>query len=217
MVESCDDCHALAAPLPAGVNPRGLRALELWQTDVTQVAKFGRFKYVHVTFDTFFSAMWASAHMGEKTHNVIVHWRQAFAVLGIPSPVKANNGPAYASQKILGYAGYLQSVFILTCDHKGRIWLMGKLETMTKMKVIKWMNHPLDDSDADNASVHSDGPSASRHNIVHFSFFLFFFNGKRAIVVSVLSHLKSRCGLPFVAKGNKDMDLLVHAKGITLL
>ncbi|RMC18164.1 hypothetical protein DUI87_05045 [Hirundo rustica rustica] len=56
-----------------GVNPRGLRALEIWQTDVTQVAEFGRLKYVHVTVDTFSSVMWASAHTGEKTRNVIAH------------------------------------------------------------------------------------------------------------------------------------------------
>ncbi|RMC21102.1 hypothetical protein DUI87_01959 [Hirundo rustica rustica] len=99
IVESCDDCHALGAPLPAGVNPRGLKALELWQTDVTQVAEFGRLKYVHVTVDTFSSAMWASAHTGEKARDVIAHWRQAFAVLGIPSAVKTDNGPAYASQQ----------------------------------------------------------------------------------------------------------------------
>ncbi|RMC11090.1 hypothetical protein DUI87_12002 [Hirundo rustica rustica] len=101
LVESCDDCHALGAPLPAGVNPRGLKALELWQTDVTQVAEFGRLKYVHVTVDTFSSAMWASAHTGEKARDVIAHWRQAFAVLGIPSAVKTDNGPAYASQQRL--------------------------------------------------------------------------------------------------------------------
>ncbi|RMC16812.1 hypothetical protein DUI87_06065 [Hirundo rustica rustica] len=99
IVESCDDCHALGAPLPAGVNPRGLKALALWQTDVTQVAEFGRLKYVHVTVDTFSSAMWASAHTGEKARDVIAHWRQAFAVLGIPSAVKTDNGPAYASQQ----------------------------------------------------------------------------------------------------------------------
>ncbi|RMC03577.1 hypothetical protein DUI87_19752 [Hirundo rustica rustica] len=99
IVESCDDCHALGAPLPAGVNPRGLKALKLWQTDVTQVAEFGRLKYVHVTVDTFSSAMWASAHTGEKARDVIAHWRQAFAVLGIPSAVKTDNGPAYASQQ----------------------------------------------------------------------------------------------------------------------
>ncbi|RMC22183.1 hypothetical protein DUI87_03056 [Hirundo rustica rustica] len=101
IVESCDDCHALGAPLLAGVNPRGLKALELWQTDVTQVAEFGRLKYVHVTVDTFSSAMWASAHTGEKARDVIAHWRQAFAVLGIPSAVKSDNGPAYASQQAL--------------------------------------------------------------------------------------------------------------------
>ncbi|RMC21829.1 hypothetical protein DUI87_02699 [Hirundo rustica rustica] len=100
IVESCDDCHALGAPLLARVNPRGLKALELWQTDVTQVAEFGRLKYVHVTVDTFSSAMWPSAHTGEKARDVIAHWRQAFAVLGIPSAVKTDNGPAYASQQV---------------------------------------------------------------------------------------------------------------------
>ncbi|RMC20161.1 hypothetical protein DUI87_01007 [Hirundo rustica rustica] len=99
VVESCDDCHAVGAPLLAGVNPRGLKALELWQTDVTQVTEFGRLKYVHVTVDTFSSAVWASAHTGEKARDVIAHWRQAFAVLGISSAVKTDNGPAYASQQ----------------------------------------------------------------------------------------------------------------------
>ncbi|RMC21387.1 hypothetical protein DUI87_02250 [Hirundo rustica rustica] len=99
-VESCDNCHALGAPLPAGVNPRGLKALELWQTDVTQVTEFGRLKYVHVTVDMFSSVMWASAHTGEKTRNVIAHWRQTFAILSIPSAVKTDNGPAYALQKV---------------------------------------------------------------------------------------------------------------------
>ncbi|RMC20068.1 hypothetical protein DUI87_00914 [Hirundo rustica rustica] len=78
----------------------GLKALELWQTDVTQVAKFGRLKYVHVTVDTFSSVTWASVHTGEKARDVIAHWRQAFAVLGIPSAVKTDNGPAYASQQV---------------------------------------------------------------------------------------------------------------------
>ncbi|RMC20809.1 hypothetical protein DUI87_01661 [Hirundo rustica rustica] len=37
---------------------------------------------------------------GEKARDVIAHWRQAFAVLGIPSAVKTDNGPAYASQQV---------------------------------------------------------------------------------------------------------------------
>ncbi|XP_066050358.1 hypoxanthine-guanine phosphoribosyltransferase-like [Chamaea fasciata] len=74
--------------------------------------------------------MWASAHTGEKTRDVIARWRQAFAVLGIPSAVKTNSGPAYASQKILEYAGYLRSVFVRTCDLKGRIRPTGKPDTI---------------------------------------------------------------------------------------
>ncbi|RMB95505.1 hypothetical protein DUI87_27614 [Hirundo rustica rustica] len=50
------------------------------------------------------------------------------------------NGVCVYSQ-ILGYAGYLQSVLALTCNRKGKIRPTGKLETVTKMKVIKWMNH----------------------------------------------------------------------------
>ncbi|RMC20330.1 hypothetical protein DUI87_01179 [Hirundo rustica rustica] len=163
-----------------GVNPRGLKVVKIWQTDVTQIAEFGQQKDVHVSVDTFSSAMWASAHTGEKFCKVIAHWRQAFAILGIPSTVKTDNGPAYTSQKvlgemhqprvkvqvqnlttkqwegpyelialgcgyacvstILGYAGYLQGVFVLTCNCKGRIGPTGNLQTMTRTKVIKWMN-----------------------------------------------------------------------------
>ncbi|RMB99099.1 hypothetical protein DUI87_24287 [Hirundo rustica rustica] len=65
------------------------------------VTEFGRLKYVHVTVDSFSSVMWASAHTGEKAHDVIAHWRQAFAVLGIPSAVKTDSRPAYASQQRL--------------------------------------------------------------------------------------------------------------------
>ncbi|KAL2310934.1 hypothetical protein Nmel_002618, partial [Mimus melanotis] len=43
--------------------------------------------------------MWASAHTGEKGRDVIAHWRMAFAIPGIPSVVKTDNGPAYVSQK----------------------------------------------------------------------------------------------------------------------
>ncbi|RMB97462.1 hypothetical protein DUI87_26073 [Hirundo rustica rustica] len=96
--ESCR--NSSPEPEEPGVNPRGLKALELWQTDVTQVAEFGWLKYVDVTVDAFSSAMWASAHTGEKARDVIAHWRQAFAVLGIPSAVKTDNGPAYASQQV---------------------------------------------------------------------------------------------------------------------
>ncbi|RMC22196.1 hypothetical protein DUI87_03070 [Hirundo rustica rustica] len=67
-----------------------------------------------------------------------------------------------AKVQILVYAGNLQSVFVLTCDCKGKIRPIGKLETVTKMKVIKWMNHRVM-TDADDTSDHSDAPSTSRY------------------------------------------------------
>lgn len=99
IVNSCPDCQGFAAPLPLGVNPRGLQALQLWQMDVTHIAEFGRLRYVHISIDTFSSAMWASAHMGEKGHDAISHRRLAFAVLGVPSSIKTDHGPAYTSMR----------------------------------------------------------------------------------------------------------------------
>lgn len=54
-----------------GVNPRGLQALQIWQTDVTHIPEFGCLNYVHVSIDTFSSAIWASVHSGEKDRDVI--------------------------------------------------------------------------------------------------------------------------------------------------
>lgn len=51
---------------------------------------------MHVSIDTFSSAMWASAQRG---CDMIAHWRMAFAVLGIPSSVETDNGPALSHKK----------------------------------------------------------------------------------------------------------------------
>ncbi|RMB89278.1 hypothetical protein DUI87_34328 [Hirundo rustica rustica] len=140
IVESCDDCHTLGAPLLAGVNPRGLKTLELWQTDVTQVTEFGRLKYVHVTADTFSSAMWASAHTGEKARDVIAHWRQAFAVLGIPSAVKTDNGPAYASQQSMKDAEIhsqpMGKVLMLQWVPIGQAWQMSNSSSISHFLLL---------------------------------------------------------------------------------
>ncbi|TRZ08051.1 hypothetical protein HGM15179_019056 [Zosterops borbonicus] len=124
---------------PDWVNPRGLKALQIWQTDVTQITGFGQLKYVHVSMDTFSSAMWASAHSGGKTHNVIARWRQAFAVLCIPSTVKTDNGPAYTLQKVqqflqlwgvshkFGIPHFLTGQAIVECTHDtGVHWVPAK-------------------------------------------------------------------------------------------
>ncbi|KAF1540324.1 Endogenous retrovirus group K member 19 Pol protein, partial [Eudyptes schlegeli] len=79
---------------------RGLKALELWQMDVTHVTEFGHLKYVHVTIDTFSKAIWATALPSEKAQHVCKHLLACFAVLGVPEQIKTDNGPAYTSAKL---------------------------------------------------------------------------------------------------------------------
>lgn len=83
-----------------GTNPGGLLLLKEWQNDVTKMPELGHLKYVHVTPDTFSHAMVASAFAGEKTWDVINHFCHAFSILGVPSHIKMDNGPAYISQKL---------------------------------------------------------------------------------------------------------------------
>ncbi|NXI89935.1 POK11 protein, partial [Psophia crepitans] len=61
VVQACPDCQHVAKGPTAAVNPRGLAALQLWQTDITHVAEFGRLRCVHVSVDTFSMAMCATA------------------------------------------------------------------------------------------------------------------------------------------------------------
>ncbi|KAF1424719.1 Endogenous retrovirus group K member 25 Pol protein, partial [Spheniscus mendiculus] len=50
IVHMCPDCQCLT-PIPqTGVNPRGEKALQIWQTDVTHIAEFGKQKDVHVSW-----------------------------------------------------------------------------------------------------------------------------------------------------------------------
>lgn len=100
IVQSCPQCQHNAPGLGVGVSPKGLKALELWQMDVTHVPQFGRMKYVHVSIDTFSKAMWATALSGEKAHHVCKHLMNCFAILGVPETIKTDNGPAYCSQKV---------------------------------------------------------------------------------------------------------------------
>ncbi|NXV50001.1 POK25 protein, partial [Uria aalge] len=80
---------------------RGLRALQLWQTDVTHIPEFGRLRYVNVSVDRFSSALVATAHTGESARDALRHWQRAFSVLGVPQQIKTDNGPPYVLQKVV--------------------------------------------------------------------------------------------------------------------
>lgn len=98
IVTACPNCQQLCPMSAVGVNPWGLKALQLWQTDVTHVPDFGRLKYVHVSIDTFSCALCAFAYTREKAHDVCHHFLYAFATLGIPQKIKTDNGPGYSAQ-----------------------------------------------------------------------------------------------------------------------
>ncbi|RMC20735.1 hypothetical protein DUI87_01587 [Hirundo rustica rustica] len=104
IVAAFPSCSQHAVPtLYAGVNPRGLRSCEVWQTDVTHFPEFGRQKYIHVSIDTFSGAVFASAHTGEKAGDTIKHLIHAFSFLGIPKELKTDNGPAYKSRELCSF------------------------------------------------------------------------------------------------------------------
>ncbi|NXI23842.1 POK11 protein, partial [Sterrhoptilus dennistouni] len=104
IVATCPSCQRHAVPtLYAGVNPQGLCSNEVWQMDVMHVSQFGRLKYVHISVDTFSGAVYASAHTGEKSGDVIKHLLQAFSFMGIPRTIKTGNGPGYTSRELCSF------------------------------------------------------------------------------------------------------------------
>ncbi|KAM9165602.1 endogenous retrovirus group K member 11 Pol protein [Pangshura tecta] len=99
IVASCPDCQQHVLPLMAGVNPRGLASLQVWQSDVTLFPEFGALRHVHVTIDTFSGFLWATALASTGSRDVIKHWQACFAVMGVPALIKTDNGAGYVSRR----------------------------------------------------------------------------------------------------------------------
>ena len=59
------------------------------------LAPFGKFKYIHISIDTYSGALHASALTGESAKNIQAHWFEAFSHLGQPQQIKTDNGPGY--------------------------------------------------------------------------------------------------------------------------
>ncbi|KFW83377.1 hypothetical protein N305_04109, partial [Manacus vitellinus] len=97
ILKACPDCQMVAPLVPEGSNPRGLTALEIWQSDVTHIAEFGKLKYVHVSIDTFSKMIVATVHSGEKSRDVKRHFLSAFARMDVPKQIKTDNGSSYVS------------------------------------------------------------------------------------------------------------------------
>ncbi|RMC21220.1 hypothetical protein DUI87_02078 [Hirundo rustica rustica] len=140
IVESCDDCHALGAPLPAGVNPRGLKALELWQTDATQVAELAG------------SSMCMSRWTQSPLRCGLLLTQERKPVMSLPTGGRPLLFLAYLllwkptmvllmpRSRYWDTLATFKVVSVLTCDCRGRIQLTGKVEAVINLKVTKWMN-----------------------------------------------------------------------------
>ena len=91
IIKECPDCQALSkAPPSTGVNPQRLSSQIIWQKDVIHYVSFGKFKYAHISTDTYSGAFHASALTGKSAKSI-----QAFSHLGRPQQIKTDNGPGY--------------------------------------------------------------------------------------------------------------------------
>ena len=101
IVKRCPTCSFYnQTPLAAGRNPTGTQRNEIWQMNVFHFVEFGKLKYVHHTIDTYSGFQWATALSSEKADSVITHLLEVMAIIGIPSQIKTDNGPAHVSKKM---------------------------------------------------------------------------------------------------------------------
>ena len=99
IINNCSTCRPLhLQPIAQGINPCGLQPNELWQMDVTHCPELSPSSFLHVCIDTNSSFIWATPLRGEATQHVITHLLACFAVMGTPSSLKTDNGPACISR-----------------------------------------------------------------------------------------------------------------------
>ncbi|KGL81589.1 hypothetical protein N309_02832, partial [Tinamus guttatus] len=134
IVQACPQCSHHGPGLGISVNPRGLKALEIWQMDVTHVPEFGRLKYVHVSIDTYSHVIWATAQPGERALHVKKHLTACFAVLGVLEMIKTDNGPAYASDSVRQF-----------CEKWGIKHVRGIPNSPTGQAMVEQANRTLKD------------------------------------------------------------------------
>jgi len=100
IISNCSTCRRLhLQPIAQGTNPRSLQPNELWQMDITHCPELSPFSFLHVCIDTNSSFIRATPLHSEATQHIITHLLAVrFAVMGTPSSIKTDNGPAYISR-----------------------------------------------------------------------------------------------------------------------
>ncbi|TRZ12066.1 hypothetical protein HGM15179_015032 [Zosterops borbonicus] len=96
VVATCPHCQK--SPLwSSGVNPRGLKAAEIWQTDFIVCQLLKPRAWLAVTVDTFSGMIVGTQHAKANSKATIEHWLTAMAWLGIPKQIKTDNGTNFVS------------------------------------------------------------------------------------------------------------------------
>ena len=77
--------------------------------NVTHCPELSSSSFLHVSIDTNSSFIWVIPHRDEATRHVITHLLACFAIMGTPSSIKTDNGPACISRQ---FKQFLQSFSI---------------------------------------------------------------------------------------------------------
>ena len=97
IIKSCDVCTPLHFHTTlSGVNTRGQQPNSLWQSDFTHCS-LGKFSLLFVAADTFSGFIWAMPVSSESSKHAISALLLTIPVMGIPSVLKTDNGPAFTS------------------------------------------------------------------------------------------------------------------------
>ncbi|KAF4792065.1 hypothetical protein TURU_124649 [Turdus rufiventris] len=97
IVATCPYCQK-SPPWSSGVNPRGLKASEIWQTDFTLCQLLKPRAWLVVTIDTFSGIIVATQHAKANSKATLQHWLLAMAWLGIPKQIKTDNRTNFVSK-----------------------------------------------------------------------------------------------------------------------
>ncbi|KAF4802939.1 hypothetical protein TURU_019104 [Turdus rufiventris] len=103
IVATCPHCQK--APLWSnGINPRGLKASKIWQSDSTLCQLLKPSAWLAVTVDTYSGMIVATQHAKTNSKATIKHWVTAMAWLGIQKQIKTYNGTNFVSKSVQEFA-----------------------------------------------------------------------------------------------------------------
>lgn len=97
VIATCPHCQK--SPLwSSGVNPRGLNASEIWQTDFTLCQLLKPQARLAVTVDAYSRVIMITQHLKTDSKATIQHWLTAMAWLGVPKQIKTDNSLNFFSK-----------------------------------------------------------------------------------------------------------------------